>query len=113
MHIYHIAPKTIWEEALGTSSYQADSLASEGFIHLSTRKQIQATARRFYRGRKELVLLAIETTRLTAPLRWENLEGGAEPFPHLYGLLNLEAVAAWVDFPPLPDGSFEFPQNLP
>ena len=109
MPIYHITPLEEWERARAAGSYQADSLHSEGFIHCSTGEQIVATANRFYHGKSGLVLLSIETQRLSAPLKFENLEGGPILFPHIYGPLNLDAVAAVIPFPPQPDGTFQFP----
>jgi len=109
MLIYHISNQTEWDAAQQAGVYQADSLASEGFIHCSTREQILPVALRFYKGRTDLLLLAIETERLSAPVKFENLEGGEILFPHIYGPLNLDAVAARAPFPPQPDGSFQFP----
>jgi len=111
MSIFHITPLQDWELARAAGSYQADTLRSEGFIHCSTREQILATANRFYHGQAGLVLLQIEPARLTAPVRFENLEGGETLFPHIYGPLNLEAVTAALPFPPLPDGTFAFPKK--
>lgn len=109
MIIYHITPRSDWEQALREGSYRADSLAREGFIHCSTREQVLDTALRYYRGQGGLVLLCIETEHLGAPLRYENLLGGETLFPHLYGALALEAITAALPFPPKADGSFEFP----
>jgi len=110
MTIYHITPSQDWESARAAGIYQADSLSSEGFIHCSTREQVIATANRFYRARAGLVLLCIEPERLTAPVKYENLEGGQPLFPHIYGPLNLDAVSAALSFPPQADGAFEFPR---
>jgi uncharacterized protein (DUF952 family) len=51
-------------------------------------------------------LLCIEEEKLTAPVRYENLEGGKELFPHIYGPLNLEAVAQALAFSPGAEGKF-------
>ena len=47
---------------------------------------------RFYRGVPNLVLLHIDESLLTAPLVVEQLGDAPEPFPHLYGPLNIDAV---------------------
>ncbi len=64
-----------------------------------------------YRGRTNLVLLCVRPDRLTAELRYEALTTD-EPYPHLYGPLNLEAVARVVPFPPLLDGTFQLPAGV-
>ena len=89
-----------------------DSLASEGFIHLSTREQVLWVAGRFYRGQAGLLLLAVDPARLVAELRYEEAEPG-QHFPHLYGALNLDAIVEVYPFPPGPDGSFTLPPELP
>ncbi len=102
-NIYHITPRRDWEAARQVGSYRAASLEREGFIHLSTPEQVVGTANRYYRGQRDLVLLAVDPARLDAELRYEpSAEAPASSgrFPHLYGALNLAAVAAVLDFPP-------------
>ena len=107
--IYHIARQSDWDAALATGAYTADSLATAGFIHCSTAAQVIATANRLFKGRRDLVLLAIDTAKVRADIREENLEGGAELFPHIYGPLEIGAVVACHLFSPRADGSFELP----
>jgi uncharacterized protein (DUF952 family) len=92
MVLLHITPLTDWQNAQKTGLYQADSLNTEGFIHCSTQEQIDGVAERFYRGRSGLVVLVIDQQRVEAEIRLENLEGGSQLFPHIYGPLNLDAV---------------------
>jgi uncharacterized protein (DUF952 family) len=97
--------------ALGRRTYAPDSLRSEGFVHCSTLAQVIDTANRFYRGQKDLVVLYIEESRLTAELKYEapamsHGEAAGELFPHLYGELNVEAVERVVELPCEADGSF-------
>jgi uncharacterized protein (DUF952 family) len=80
--------------------YEADTLATEGFIHCSEPHQVVDTANVLFRGRPDLVLLVIDPTRLDAPLRYEASKRGT--FPHIYGPLNVSAVTAVLDFPPGP-----------
>lgn len=109
--IYHITSGDAWRRARAAGLYAADSLAAEGFIHLSTREQLLWVAGRFYRGTAGLVLLEVDPARLTAELRYEESEPG-QRFPHLYGPLNLDAVTAAHPFPPEPDGSFRMPEGV-
>jgi uncharacterized protein (DUF952 family) len=110
--IYHITPRADWDAALRAGRYTADSLASQGFIHCSTREQVIGVADAFYAGRSGLVLLCIDEGQLGAPLVYENLEGGEALFPHLYGPLNLEAVVHVADFAPGAEGRFTLPAGV-
>ena len=110
--IHHITSKSDWDAARAAKSYTADSFASEGFIHCSTAEQVIATANRIFKGRRDLVLLSIDSARVKPAIRYENLAGGASLFPHIYGALALDAVVAAHDFPPKEDGSFELPPAL-
>lgn len=108
--IYHIANRGDWMEAQGKGGYTADSLASQGFIHCSTAQQVVRVANNFYHGVKDLVLLSIDPGKLPVEVRYENLEGGDELFPHVYGSIPLEAIIKSLNFDPQPDGSFQFPE---
>ncbi|MDO8301833.1 MAG: DUF952 domain-containing protein [Sedimentisphaerales bacterium] len=104
--ILHITKRLEWEKAQATGRYEADSFHTQGFIHCSTPDQIIEVANFLFRGQTDLVLLHIDTDKLTSPVRYENLENGKTLFPHIYGPLNLEAVTEARDFPPRCDGTF-------
>lgn len=108
--LLHITERDAWERARGEGVYRADSLATEGFIHLSTPTQVLFPANVFYRGREGLVLLVIDPERLTSEVRWEAADGQA--FPHLYGPLNADAVTDIIPFEPQEDGTFTLPDPL-
>jgi uncharacterized protein (DUF952 family) len=65
-----------------------------------------------FKGRRDLVLLCVDSKKVHAEVRHENLEGGTDLFPHIYGALAVSAVVAVHPFPPLADGSFELPAQL-
>ena len=111
--IYHITSRADWEAALPTGWFTADSLRTEGFIHCSTAGQVLATANRLFRGRKDLVLLCVETDGVQAEIRYENLEGGESLFPHVFGPLATGSIRSIHAFPPGADGRFELPAELP
>ena len=112
--IFHITHPADWEHARQQGQYTSGSLTSEGFIHCSKPDQILNTANRFYAGQKGLLLLAIAPARVEAEIRFENLEGGKELFPHIYGPLNLDAVTAVLPFEPDADGGFtRLPEHAP
>ncbi|MBN2557027.1 MAG: DUF952 domain-containing protein [Anaerolineales bacterium] len=109
--IYHIATRSDWEDALRAGAYTADSLQTEGFIHCSTRAQVLAVANRLYLGCTDLMLLSIDEIRFELPIRYENLEGGTERFPHVYAAIPLTAIVQIYPLTPMQNGSFQFPPN--
>lgn len=91
--ILHVSTREAWGRALAAGAYRAESLATEGFIHCSTRAQLPGVVERYYRGRTGLIVLRIDAGKVTPPLRWEAPKSMPdERFPHLYGPLNTEAV---------------------
>jgi uncharacterized protein (DUF952 family) len=98
MRIFHVATPEDWSEAQRTGTYTTStlgrSLAEEGFIHASFEHQWQGVLHRFYSDvSAPLLLLEIETDRLTSPLVEEPPAPGVdERFPHIYGPLNTDAV---------------------
>lgn len=101
MTIFKICTDEEWRaaEADGVFAGAAIDLV-DGYIHFSTRAQVEETARRHFAGRDGLVLVAIDADRLGAALRWEPSRGG-DLFPHLHGPLPTTATTR-VD--PLPRG---------
>jgi glutathione S-transferase len=94
--IFHITDAARWQQSIDegehTGSTRGVELADEGFIHCSTAAQWPNTVERFYAGVSNLVLLHIDEELLIAPLVYEQLAGAPEPFPHVYGPINLDAV---------------------
>jgi len=101
--IYHIASPADWEQARRTGQYTTSTrgvtLAQEGFIHTSTAAQVPGVADAFYRDAPDLVLLVIDTERVGPPIRYEPGPAG-DPYPHIYGPLNTDAVVEVRPFPP-------------
>ena len=69
-------------------------------------------ANRYYLGQDELVLLEIDPAMLTCDVIDENLLGGDERFPHVYGQLPMAAVTDITAYPCNEDGSFSPPAGL-
>ncbi|MDB5100223.1 MAG: glutathione S-transferase protein [Cyanobacteria bacterium RYN_339] len=110
--LLHMTARAAWEAAQAEGVYRAPSLATEGFIHCSTREQILAVANRFYRGQPAQVLLEIDPRRLDVPIRWEGADPEWGEFPHLYGPLRVDAVTRVLPFPQDAAGDFVLPVEL-
>jgi uncharacterized protein (DUF952 family) len=102
--IFHIALATDWEQAQRDGQYtmstRGRTLAEEGFIHASTAAQVPLVAAAYYRDAPDLVLLVIDTERVGPELRYEQVPGQPDPYPHIYGPLNLDAVLETRPFDP-------------
>ncbi|NDJ16527.1 DUF952 domain-containing protein [Myxacorys almedinensis] len=109
--IVHITQNDQWQHAKLTGFYRGDTLDSEGFIHCSRPDQVVWVANQLYRGQSSLVLLCIEPKKVRAEIKYEGLEGG-EAFPHVYGALNVDAIAGVLPFEPEADGHFTLPDEL-
>ena len=110
-YILHITTRYYWETAKNIGTYRSDSLATEGFIHCSTAAQVLGSANRFFKDKKDLVILSIDPALVRSEIRYE----GADPnnlFPHIYGELNIDAVVQATDLEATPDGSFILPSEL-
>jgi uncharacterized protein (DUF952 family) len=96
--IFHLARRVEWDDALAAGEYRISTrgltLDEVGFIHCSYAEQVDGVARAFYRDVPDLVLLTIDTARVTDELRIEAAGDGAERFPHIYGPLAVDAVVS-------------------
>jgi uncharacterized protein (DUF952 family) len=90
--IYHITSEREAHDARVSGEYQPQGFDAEGFIHCSYAHQVAGVIQRRFQGRSDLVLLEIDPGRLTCKVVDENLEGGTELFPHIYGRLPMSAV---------------------
>ena len=90
--IYHITTSENWDLAVAKELYDFCALKTDGFIHCSTFTQVIKTANDFFKGADNLIVLEIETDKTQSEIRFENLEGGDEKFPHIYGPVELDAV---------------------
>ena len=108
--IFHITTRDEWNRSEGT--YRSENFTIDGFIHCSTREQVIQVANARFRGQTGLVLLSIDTAKVIAEILYENLEGGQELFPHIYGELNSDAVVQFTEFGPAANGYFTLPSSL-
>ncbi|MDA9554310.1 DUF952 domain-containing protein, partial [Emcibacteraceae bacterium] len=71
----------------------------DGFIHFSSKDQVEETLKKHFASQKGLLLLDVDMTLLKeGALKWEISRNG-EKFPHLYDELNLDAVIKVTEIP--------------
>ena len=82
----------------------------DGFIHLSTKKQLFGTLSKHFFQEKNLILMAIDSKKIEKALKWE--EGRSKQlFPHLYSTLNFND-AVWYAPLELLNGQHIIPASL-
>jgi predicted cupin superfamily sugar epimerase/uncharacterized protein (DUF952 family) len=107
--VFHICTRDALAAARATGAYRAESLVHEGFIHLSRAHQVVPTARAYFGGVADLVLLVIDPALLTSRLAFEAPAPLATPagrtakapssdlYPHCYGPIDLDAIVDVID----------------
>ena len=106
--VFKIVAAEVWRAAEAAGVFRgADVDRADGYIHLSTTEQAPETAAKWFAGRDDLTLVAVDAEALGADLRWESSRGGAL-FPHLYAPLSLFAVVWSRPLPLGPDGGHVF-----
>lgn len=102
--IYKILPRAEWTAAVAAGLFAGSAVdLDDGYIHFSTALQAGETARRYFAGLTDLVVLEVEGADLGEDLKWEPSRGG-DLFPHLYGPLAVGAVRAVHEAPLGADG---------
>ena len=113
--LYRIAEPADWHHAQQTGFFASADLAAEGFIHSSEQHQILETARRYYAGRVDLVLLEWdEATLVAANVRVERewVASRQQHFAHVFGPVPLAAARRNWPFGAHEGGEFQLPAEL-
>ncbi len=105
--VYKILSRPEWDAALASGLFAGSAVdLADGFIHFSTAAQAPETARRYFAGQADLVLVGFEGNALGEALKWEASRGG-DLFPHLYAplptALAVETRAVPLDADGVPD----------
>ena len=107
--LYKILSQQEWLQVLEAQALVGFGIdLADGFIHLSSAEQVKETARVYFSGRQDLMLIIIDSTCLEGSLRWEESRAGAL-FPHVYGVIPVAAVLNAELLPLGPDGEHQFP----
>jgi uncharacterized protein (DUF952 family) len=89
--IFKIVSRAEWESCSGDYQGSAHDQA-DGFLHFSTAAQLPETLRRYYAGKDDLILVAVDAGALGAALKWEYSSSRGKDFPHLYAPLSCDAM---------------------
>lgn len=111
MSVYHILNPIAWQAALTRGSYEPSAFKKEGFIHCSDLYQVEMVANFFYSKMEKADVLQIDPDKAGAPLVYENSNGEDMLFPHLYGILPVEAVEEVFSLERNPEGRWILPEH--
>ncbi len=111
--LLHLVPSADFDPA-ATGPYTPASLEEEGFVHCSSPAQVAGTARLFFAGTADLLLLVIDPRRLgAADVRWEDTYGMGQAFPHVHGPVPRDAIVEVRAYPPGRGGRWSRPELEP
>ena len=106
--IFKLVATAEWRAAESAGAFDgAEVDRADGYIHFSTAAQAAETAAKWFAGREDLTLVAVDPEALGANLKWEPSRGDAL-FPHLYASLPMSAVVWSRPLPLGPDGRHDF-----
>ncbi|WP_220457972.1 MULTISPECIES: DUF952 domain-containing protein [unclassified Actinotalea] len=115
--VLHLAERTYWDAARERGVYERStrgaSFEQVGYVHAATPAQLPAVGAAVHGddAAADLVLLVVDLDRLArhgVEVRWENLEGGEERYPHLYAPLPVEAVVRTLAVPEADGGGADW-----
>lgn len=106
--IFKIVTAQAWAEAVAKGRFYGAAIdLADGFIHFSTRAQVEETAAMHFSGQDGLLLIGVEEKKLGDRLVYEVSRGGAL-FPHLYGPLPTALAAFALPLSLRADGAHDF-----
>lgn len=110
--LLHLISLDDWVRRRSWEPLRSATLATEGFAHCTVGDDLMLrVANQFYRAlENEFVVLSIERTRLTSPLRWERPKASEAmahvAFPHVYGPIDVRSIVAIRNLLRSDDGTF-------
>ncbi len=98
MVILHCLKQATWESYQDKKEYGKELVTRDGLIHCSSVENFWRVAPNFNHIKEPLVLLCIDTTKVNAEIRWEDFDNCGRTYPHIYGVLNIDAIIEIVPF---------------
>ena len=109
--IYKVLTEEDWEHAISLGYVVTKLDNDDGFIHLSTSKQLALTLHLYFKNSKKVILLEIDQDSIKDEIVFEEAKSGSRlgKFPHLYGKLLIQNVKKdWT----LNRNSFDLPKKV-
>ena len=91
--VYKVLTLQEWEGASKTGLIITDLDQKDGFIHLSSASQLNATLALYFSQEEQVVLLQIKESEIAKDLTREISEKRGGEFAHLYGELSTKKIS--------------------
>lgn len=91
--VYKVLTLQEWEGASKTGLIITDLDQKDGFIHLSSASQLNATLALYFSQEEQVVLLQIKESEIAKDLTYEISEKRGGEFAHLYGELSTKKIS--------------------
>lgn len=111
IRVFKILSLNDWQTAKSLGYTKTTLDEGDGYVHLSTRDQVEETLRLHYAGQSDVRLLEYDLVNLNGDVRWEESRGG-QLFPHLYGTLHLAAAERMWVLEPGADKTPQLPEDI-
>jgi uncharacterized protein (DUF952 family) len=110
--VYKVCSVSEWEEANKTNFFLGSAIdIKDGFIHLSTKDQLEVTVSKHFAGQTKLLLIGFDIKVIKSSLKWEKSRDG-DLFPHFYGKINVNLANEIFQLNLGMDGFHKFPENF-
>ena len=110
--IYKVLTLNEWKIAKETGVIITNVDKNDGFVHLSTSRQLNATLSMYFQDSSKVMLLEVSHNKVKKILKYEPTNSGSSRkgfFYHLYGDLLIEYVSKfWL----LERGAFNIPDEI-
>ena len=110
--IYKVLTLREWKLAKETGVIITNVDKNDGFVHLSTARQLNATLSMYFQDSSKVMLLEVSHNQVKKILKYEPTNSGSSRkgfFYHLYGELLIEYVSKfWL----LQRGAFKIPDEI-
>ncbi len=82
--VYKIFTESEWKDFQEKGRFKGSQTdLNDGFIHLSTKEQVEGVIERFFKGVRPLYVATFSSADLIQRLTWE-YSGSKDLYPHLY-----------------------------
>ena len=109
--IYKVLTEEEWKHATSLGYVTTELDKKDGFIHLSTSKQLALTLYLYIKNSKKVILLEIDQDSIKDEIVLDEAKSGSRlgKFPHLYGKLSIQNVKKnWI----LKRNGFDLPKKV-